>query len=83
MPATTGQHAPQGSEQLYAVPSGVIVEGGYPELAQETARIESTIKGKRVSAAMLFATARELEVAYTYVEFLPYDSPLPLANTAT
>lgn len=50
LPATTDLHAPQGSEQLYVVPSGIIVEGGYPELAQDTARIESTLKGTRVGS---------------------------------
>ncbi|WP_319802548.1 POTRA domain-containing protein, partial [Candidatus Symbiopectobacterium sp. NZEC135] len=77
LPATTGLHAPQGSEQLYVVPSGIIVEGGYPELAQETARIESTLKGKRVSAALLFAAARELEAAYANAGYLLTRVTLP------
>ncbi|QZN96496.1 ShlB/FhaC/HecB family hemolysin secretion/activation protein [Symbiopectobacterium purcellii] len=77
LPATTGLHAPQGSEQLYVVPSGLIVEGGYPELAQETARIASTLKDKRVSAALLFAAARELEAAYAKAGYLLTRVTLP------
>ena len=77
LPATTGLHAPQGSEQLYVVPTGIITEGGYPELTQETTRIESTLKGKRVSAASLFAAARELEAAYAKAGYLLTRVTLP------
>jgi len=75
--AGTGQKAPEGAEALFVTPSGLVVEGGLPELAGETASIEARLKGKRVSAADLFAAAADLEAAYARAGYLLARVSLP------
>lgn len=77
LPATTGLTAPNGAEKLFVTPAGLRVEGGFPQLASETARIESRVKGRRVSAANLFAAAQELETAYIKAGYLLARVSLP------
>ncbi|MET3602067.1 ShlB/FhaC/HecB family hemolysin secretion/activation protein [Martelella mangrovi] len=64
LPQLAGQEAPEGADQLFVTPSGLDIEGGFPALAGETARIEAEFADKRVSAADLFQAANELELAY-------------------
>lgn len=61
---STGQDAPKGAEKLRVTPSGLIVEGGKPELAAQTEQLNASLKGKRVTGADLFAAARQLEEIY-------------------
>jgi hemolysin activation/secretion protein len=55
---------PQGAELLLITPSGLLVDGGFPELQAETLKIEASFKNKRVTAKTLFVAAAELERAY-------------------
>lgn len=77
LPATAGLTAPAGAEKLFVTPAGLQVEGGFPTLANATARIETRIKGRRVSAAYLFAAAQELETAYINAGYLLARVSLP------
>jgi len=61
LPASTGAEAPKGAEKLRVTPSGLAVEGGLPELGSQTAAIEASLKGRRVTGADLFAASRRLE----------------------
>lgn len=73
----TGLDAPQGAEKLSVTPSGLIVEGGRPELGAETAAVEALLKGRRVTGADLFAAARTLEEAYARAGYLLVRVSLP------
>ncbi|MDP9588551.1 UNVERIFIED_ORG: hemolysin activation/secretion protein [Shinella zoogloeoides] len=64
LPDASGQAAPKGAEKLTVRLSGVVVEGGLPALASETAKVTSGLKGKTVTAADLFTAAGELQKAY-------------------
>lgn len=77
LPQTTGLAAPAGAEALFVTPSRLEVEGGFPELSAETARIEALIAGRRVSGAELFAAASELEAAYDRAGYLLVRVALP------
>lgn len=70
LPATGGLQTPAGAETLTVTPSGLEVEGGLPALAGATAAIEARIAGRTVSAAELFAAARDLEAAYARAGYL-------------
>lgn len=74
---STAQDAPKGAERLSVTPSGLIVEGGRPELAADTAAIELSLKGRRVTGADLFAAARQLEEAYAKAGYLLVRVSLP------
>lgn len=73
----TGLDAPKGAEKLSVTPSGLVVGGGRPELAPETAAVEASLKGKRVTGADLFAAARRLEEAYAKAGYLLVRVSLP------
>lgn len=77
LPATTGLDAPAGAEKLEVTPSGLTVEGGLAELSSETARIEARLKNRRVTAADLFAAARDLEAAYVRAGYVLVRVSLP------
>lgn len=77
LPATTGLNAPAGAGRLRVTPSGLIVEGGLPQLASETAEIEMRLKGKQVTGTDLFAAARDLEAAYARAGYLLVRISLP------
>ncbi|WP_208975464.1 ShlB/FhaC/HecB family hemolysin secretion/activation protein [Pannonibacter phragmitetus] len=74
---STGADAPAGAEKLSVTPSGLIVDGGWPEFAGETAAIEATLKGQKVTGADLFAAARRLEEAYTRAGYVLVRVSLP------
>lgn len=77
LPESTGLKTPTGAESLHVTPSGLVVTGGLPALADQTASIETRIKGRRVSAADLFAAARDLEIAYARAGYLLVRVSLP------
>ena len=77
LPATTGLDAPAGAEKLEVTPSGLAVEGGLPALASDTASIEARLKNRRVTAADLFAAARDLEAAYVRAGYVLVRVSLP------
>ncbi|WP_185969730.1 ShlB/FhaC/HecB family hemolysin secretion/activation protein [Rhizobium straminoryzae] len=74
---STGQDAPQGAEKLTVTPSGLVVEGGRPELAAETAAVEAWLKDRQVTGADLFAAARKLEEAYAKAGYILVRVSLP------
>ncbi|MFC0012061.1 ShlB/FhaC/HecB family hemolysin secretion/activation protein [Devosia nitrariae] len=59
-----GLRAPEGAEALVVALANVVVEGGKPELEQQTAQIRAALTGRRVSVAEIFERARDLEAAY-------------------
>lgn len=59
-----GLDAPAGAENLSIRLSGVSVEGGVGDLADERRRLQDRLTGRRIKASELFAAARELEAAY-------------------
>src|SRR5215475_10778188 len=61
IPEGAGLQAPAGAEKLKIKLSGVKVEGGLPALAEITAAIEAKLTGRTITAADIFAAARELE----------------------
>ena len=77
LPTSTGPDAPKGAEKLRVRPSGLVVEGGLPQLEPQTAAIEATLKGKRVTGADLFTAARQLEEAYAKAGYLLVRVTLP------
>jgi hemolysin activation/secretion protein len=77
LPATTGLDAPAGAEKLEVTPSGLIVTGGLDSMSSETAAIEARLKNRRVSAADLFAAARDLEAAYVRAGYVLVRVSLP------
>lgn len=76
-PLAEGIAAPDGAENLQIKISGVIVEGGLPEMADKTRDITARITGKRVTAADLFKVASELEVAYSKAGYILARVSLP------
>lgn len=64
IPESQGPQAPAGAGRLSVRVRRVAVEGGLPELASKTAAIEGRLSGRTVTAAAIFAAARELEQAY-------------------
>ena len=59
-----GLASPANAANLSVTIGNVTVEGGFPELAAETAAITAKIRGRRVSVAALFAAANAIEQAY-------------------
>ena len=71
VPAPPPVEAPAGAEKLFVQFGGLVVEGGFPEMAAETRALETRlVTGKRVSGADLFAAASELEAAYAQAGFV-------------
>ncbi len=56
--------APPGSGGLAFVPSTIVVEGGFPELAGQTAAIVGPLEGRRDTLTQIYAAASEIEAAY-------------------
>jgi hemolysin activation/secretion protein len=59
-----GLAPPANASNLSVAIGNVAVEGGFPELAPETAAITAKIRGRRVSVAEMFAAASAIEQAY-------------------
>jgi len=69
IPEAQGLAAPPGADRLTVRLRGVAVEGGLPALAEATAALREKLAGRVVSAAAVFAAARELEQAYAAAGF--------------
>ena len=65
-----GLATPDGAEKLSVRLSGIRVKGGLPELAVAGAELERRLTGRPVSAAEIFAAARDLETAYAKAGFV-------------
>ena len=59
-----GLTAPANASKLFLTIGNVTVEGGFPELAADTAAITAKIQGRRISVAEIFAAANAIEQAY-------------------
>lgn len=78
IPAATGLQTPAGAEKLLVRLRGLRVDGAFPELADETRAIEARIAtGKDISAADIFAAARELEETYARAGYVLVRVVLP------
>ena len=75
--ATPGLDTPPGAEKLFVRLRDIRVEGGFPELGDETAAIRAKLMGQRVSGAAIFAAARELEAAYAKAGYVLVRVTLP------
>lgn len=83
VPENVGPESPPGSERLSLRVRQVQVEGTFPELAAETAAIVTRLSGKTVTAAEIFAAARELEQAYFRAGFALARVVLPAQRLTT
>jgi hemolysin activation/secretion protein len=71
VPTPPPVEAPPGAEKLFVQLGGLMVDGGFPELAAETRALEARlVSGRPVSGADLFAAASELEAAYARAGFV-------------
>ena len=59
-----GLTAPANASKLFLTIGNVTVEGGFPELAADTAAITAKIQGRQISVAEIFAAANAIEQAY-------------------
>jgi hemolysin activation/secretion protein len=64
LPTAAGLTPPPNAANLSITLSNVVVENGFPELADETASLTAPIKGRRVSLAEIYAVANAIEHAY-------------------
>lgn len=69
IPEGTGLEAPPGADALSVRVRRLDVQGGLPALGAATAALEARLSGRAVSAAEIFAAARELEQAYAKAGF--------------
>ena len=75
--AQPGLDAPPGAADLFVTLGGVDVQGGFPELSGPQAELSARLSGKRLSAAEIFAAARELEAAYARAGYVLVRVTLP------
>lgn len=64
LPASPGLVPPANAANLSITLGNVVVEGGFPELAEPTRAITQGIVGRRVTLADIYAAASEIERAY-------------------
>jgi hemolysin activation/secretion protein len=64
IPEASGLEAPAGAEKLRVKLADVRVEGGLPDMAEATRKITAGLAHRTVTAAEIFAAARELETEY-------------------
>ncbi|WP_337271433.1 ShlB/FhaC/HecB family hemolysin secretion/activation protein [Oryzifoliimicrobium ureilyticus] len=70
LPATQGLNAPAGAEKLFVTPSGVEIDGAFPELRELNANVEQRLMRRKISGAEIFAAARDLEQAYANAGYI-------------
>lgn len=70
IPEGRGLQAPQGAERLTVRLSGVSIEGGLQALAEAERALSERLSARTVTAAEIFAAARELESAYAAVGYV-------------
>jgi hemolysin activation/secretion protein len=66
----SGPAAPAGAEKLDITIGKVAVDGGFPDLARETAALAAGLEGKRLSVAQIYQFARTLEQLYANAGFV-------------
>jgi hemolysin activation/secretion protein len=64
LPAAPGLIPPANADNLSIIVSDVVVEGGFPDMAEQTRAIVHGVVGRRVSVAELYAAASAIEAAY-------------------
>jgi hemolysin activation/secretion protein len=69
LPPAARVSAPPGSDKLSLTVGEVVVDGGYPELARETARLTAPVRGRRTTVAELYDLAAAIEQAYARAGF--------------
>lgn len=69
-PPTAPAQVPAGAEQLTIRLSGIVIEGGMPELAAATETLRAQLIGKPITVADIFKKAQELEAAYSAAGYL-------------
>jgi hemolysin activation/secretion protein len=62
--SAAGLTPPPNASALSITLSNIIVEGGFPELQDQTTALTATIRGKRVTLAEVYATANAIAQAY-------------------
>jgi len=62
--------APPGAQALSVTVSEVVVDGGFPELSAETARLIAPFRGRRSTVAELYGLAAKIEQAYAAAGFV-------------
>ena len=77
IPEGQGQQVPPGADRLSVRVGRVAVAGGLPALAGRTAAIVASLNDRTVTAAALFAAARDLEQAYAAAGFVLVRVVLP------
>ena len=70
IPETGALTAPRGAEGLTATLGSVSVEGGFPELAAQTAQIVQGLEGRQVTLAEIYAAASAIEAAHARAGFV-------------
>jgi hemolysin activation/secretion protein len=86
IPVGQGPAAPANAANLQITIGNVSVEGGFPELQDETNALVAPIKGKRVSLSAVYAVADAIERAYAlhaYVLVRVAVPPQKLTNGGT
>jgi hemolysin activation/secretion protein len=64
IPEAGGLTAPAGAEGMSVTLAGATLEGGFPEVATESAAILAKLRGQRVTLAQIYAAASEIEAAH-------------------
>lgn len=80
IPESSGLEAPAGAEKLKVKLSGVSVEGGLPEMADATRKITAGLAHRTVTAAQIFAAARQIETEYGRAGYALVRAVLPAQN---
>jgi hemolysin activation/secretion protein len=62
--AAPGLETPPGADRVFVTLGGVLVTGGFADLAPAEARTRARLVGRKLSGAEIFAAARDLEAAY-------------------
>ncbi|UHC17160.1 ShlB/FhaC/HecB family hemolysin secretion/activation protein [Methylobacterium currus] len=69
IPDGQGPEAPPGADKLSVRVRRLDIQGGLPVLGETTAALQARLSGRSVTAAEIFAVARELEQAYAAAGF--------------
>ena len=86
IPESRGLEAPAGAEKLKVKLAGVHIEGGLADMAGATRKVTAGLSRRTVTAAEIFAVARQLEAEYARAGYVLARVVLPaqkLTNGAT
>ena len=78
-----GLTAPAGAEKLFVRLANIKVDGGRPELVAAVEELKARLIGRQVSAAEVFAAARDLEAAYARAGYVLVRVVLPPQQLVT